>query len=180
MTGWKQRTAILLGALLALLAFLAVSHAQEASEGEETATLGMVTSDEYGDFVVDADGFTLYLLTADSAGVSTCIGECAVAWPPLLTDGEPVPSQVLHLTGAIEREDGSLQVTYNAYPLYRFAQDKNPVQDGNPGDMAGQGLDGPGGKWYMITPSGEPIETAVYTEDNASDGADEEEAGDGQ
>lgn len=167
MTRWQERTGVFLGALLALLAFLAVAQAQEASE--EAATLGMSTSEHYGDFLVDADGLTLYLLTADSEGMSTCVGDCAAAWPPLLTDGDPMAGEGLdaELLGTIEREDGTMQVTYNGHPLYLF------VQDEEPGDTAGQDLDGPDGKWYLITPAGEPIETAAASENDADDAASE-------
>jgi predicted lipoprotein with Yx(FWY)xxD motif len=56
------------------------------------------------------------------------------------------------LWGTITRDDGSLQVTYNGWPLYLFAGDAAP------GDTNGQGIDEFGGLWFLVSPAGEAIE----------------------
>ena len=55
------------------------------------------------------------------------------------------------LLGTITRSDGTMQVTYNGWPLYYWAQDKAP------GDTTGQGVNK---VWWVstptVTPSGPP------------------------
>jgi predicted lipoprotein with Yx(FWY)xxD motif len=53
------------------------------------------------------------------------------------------------LIGSITRDDGTVQLTYNGWPLYTYTQDVSP------GDTNGQGKED--GDWSMISPSGEPI-----------------------
>jgi predicted lipoprotein with Yx(FWY)xxD motif len=105
-----------------------------------------------GEVLVDADGPTVYLFTADNGEQSACYGECAMAWPPLIatepTGAHGVEASKLSTT---KREDGELQVTYGGYPLYYI------IQDEKPGDVNGQGIDHFGGEWWVVSPAGEKI-----------------------
>jgi predicted lipoprotein with Yx(FWY)xxD motif len=80
---------------------------------------------------------TLYTFTNDSPNTSACTGQCLDAWPPVTVtsrDEAIVGENLFGQFGVIEREDsGELQVTYNRWPLYRFAQDTAP------GDATGHG-----------------------------------------
>ncbi|HVB11319.1 MAG TPA: stalk domain-containing protein [Bacillota bacterium] len=98
-----------------------------------------------GQIVVDGSGITLYHLTRDTATTSACYAECAATWPPLLTTGTPVagPGLVGSL-GTLTRTDGTMQVTYNGMPLYRYAGDSHI------GDANGQGV---GGIWFVVAPA---------------------------
>ncbi len=92
---------------------------------------------ELGHVLTDAAGMTLYVFSNDEAGVSNCSGGCAEAWPPLLVEDGTVPVAPLAIPGEFsttERADGSLQVTYNGWPLYGW------VQDEAPGDTTGQAV----------------------------------------
>ena len=55
------------------------------------------------------------------------------------------------MLGTITRDDGTVQATYNGWPLYLY------FGDAAPGDTNGQGLDEFGGIWYLGSPAGEPI-----------------------
>jgi predicted lipoprotein with Yx(FWY)xxD motif len=96
--------------------------------------------------VTDAAGFTLYVFANDVAGdgTSACVQSCAQAWPPLIVEGaiEPSPNLPGELA-TILRDDGTMQVTYNGKPLYRFAVDENPGQTNG---------DGVGGTWSVAVP----------------------------
>ena len=100
--------------------------------------------------LVDRSGRVQYLYTPDDKDMSACSGACAMAWPPLLTVGDPTPGDGVsadHL-GTIEREDGGTQVTYNGRPLYYFAFDNTA------GDTNGQdSFD----VWYTVSTSGEAV-----------------------
>ena len=59
---------------------------ESAAAGGPAVNLGDTS---LGSVLVDADGKTLYIFTADSGGKSACNGDCAAAWPPLLGDAAP-------------------------------------------------------------------------------------------
>jgi predicted lipoprotein with Yx(FWY)xxD motif len=105
-----------------------------------------------GQYLTDGHGRSLYRFMADSGSTSTCYGPCAVAWPPLLTNG--TPSTGPGMTGKLsttQRTDGGTQVVYAGHPLYLFAGDKSP------GQTTGQGLNVNGGLWWLVTPTGAVI-----------------------
>jgi predicted lipoprotein with Yx(FWY)xxD motif len=124
--------------------------AATASPSHDTVN---VASSGQGQILVDSAGRTLYLFEADSGTTSNCSGACAAAWPPLLTTGKPTTgaSARASLIGTTKRSDGTNQVTYNGHPLYRFASDTKP------GDVNGQGVNGFGALWYVLSPAGNPI-----------------------
>ena len=51
---------------------------------------------------------SLYFLSADPAGQTSCTGPCAAVWPPLLTNGAPIAGTGVdkRLLGTIRRPDG--------------------------------------------------------------------------
>ncbi len=113
-------------------------------------TLVATSESSLGEILVDAEGMTLYLFTNDNPGESTCYGNCAATWPPLIADGDFMGSENVdpELLGTTSREDGTLQVTYDGWPLYYY------VMDEAPGDVNGQGV---GGVWFVVSPAGEPV-----------------------
>ncbi|MDP9468552.1 MAG: hypothetical protein M3P32_07440, partial [Chloroflexota bacterium] len=78
-----------------------------------------------GDALSGAGGMTLYILTEDTAGDSTCLDECADTWPPLFGDGSQVSAGpgISGDFGTTTRPDGSKQVTHNGQPLYYYTGD---------------------------------------------------------
>lgn len=120
----------------------------EGSDDGDTAVRVGTTS--LGEVLVDAAGMTLYMFDPDEQGESTCYDDCAVAWPPLLTDGAPSAGEGADdaLLGTVERTDGTQQVTYDGWPLYLFAQDAAE------GDVNGQSLNG---VWWVLDADGAPV-----------------------
>jgi hypothetical protein len=57
--------------------------------------------------------------------------------------------------GTITRSDGTKQVTYDGHPLYFFSGDSGP------GTATGQGSDGFGAKWWLVSPAGSDVTAAV-------------------
>ena len=111
------------------------------------ALVNLAQKANFGLFLVDDKGMTLYEYTKDTANTSTCYDQCAAAWPPLLTDGAPQAGTGItpSLLSTTTRTDGKTQVTYNGKPLYYFAKDQQP------GDINGQGV---GGAWFVLSPRG--------------------------
>jgi predicted lipoprotein with Yx(FWY)xxD motif len=116
------------------------------------ATVSLEQNDELGSFLVDDKGMTLYLFTKDTPNTTVCYEKCAVAWPPLLTNGDAVAGEGVDasLLGTTNRTDGTVQVTYNGWPLYYYEKDKAP------GDVTGQDV---GGVWYVVSAEGEQVTT---------------------
>ncbi len=102
-----------------------------------------------GTIFVDAGGRALYTWDRDTTATSTCTGNCAVTWPPLvLPAGTTAPVAgpgVGSLTAAARPDDASkLQVVWNGKPLYTYAGDTAP------GEVKGDGV---GGTWHVAKPA---------------------------
>jgi predicted lipoprotein with Yx(FWY)xxD motif len=108
-------------------------------------------------FLTDGAGRAIYLWVKDGTGKSMCEGSCAGAWPPVTTTGtvtgkNGVKSMDLK---TLARSDGSMQVTYFGHPLYYFAGDSAP------GQANGQGSNGFGAKWWLVSTSGANVTATV-------------------
>ncbi len=144
----EARAAMLLG-----LAAVACPSNDDAIEGPTEHAVGAIVAVEdtdFGEVIVDAEGRTLYVFLADERDESSCYGQCASNWPPLLAEGNPIVGAGVagSLIGTTERRDGSRQVCLNGRPLYCYSADRTS------GDMKGQGI---GEVWYIVSPLGEPV-----------------------
>jgi predicted lipoprotein with Yx(FWY)xxD motif len=114
--------------------------------------IGMASS-PVGNTLVGPNGRTLYVLTKDTPGVSTCNGQCATFWPPLMADATPQTNKgVSGQFGTAKRNDGTMQATFNGMPLYYFLGDRAA------GQWNGQSI---ANVWWMLTPTGTPITTKL-------------------
>lgn len=122
--------------------------AGDTASGE---TVVATADSEFGTILVDGEGMTLYLFTQDTPNTSNCFDDCLEAWPIL--EGEPTAGEGVDesLLGSITRDDGTVQATYNEWPLYYFAQDQAP------GDTTGQAVND---VWWVIDTEGAAITTA--------------------
>jgi predicted lipoprotein with Yx(FWY)xxD motif len=64
-----------------------------------------------------------------------------------LTSGAPVAGTGVNaaMLGTTKRTDGTMEVTYNGWPLYYWVNDKKP------GDTTGENVQN---VWFVITPAG--------------------------
>lgn len=99
---------------------------------------------------------TVYLFEADKGPSSKCSGACAGAWPPVTTSGAPVAAggAVAADLGTIRRSDGTMQITYKGHPLYYFVKDKDA------GDSYGEGVNGFGASWYVLSARGAKVDNS--------------------
>lgn len=116
-------------------------HGQMETHGKMAAQHAMPAMFKDG-MLVAANGMTLYSFDKDSrgSGASSCYGDCAVKWPPLLADGHAMAMGDYSL---ISRSDGTRQWAYKGWPLYFWFADKKP------GDKLGDNV---GKVWHIITP----------------------------
>jgi predicted lipoprotein with Yx(FWY)xxD motif len=145
---YVKTLAVAIGVVVAAAAF-AVSASGSASNG----TVVKIGSSNLGRILVDSHGKTLYLWAHDKGRKSTCYGDCASYWPPLIAHGKPLAraGARARLVGTTRRSDGRLQVTYAGHPLYYFVSDRKP------GQTTGQGLNQFGGPWWVLSPAGKEI-----------------------
>jgi predicted lipoprotein with Yx(FWY)xxD motif len=108
---------------------------------------------DYGPILVNGDDMPLYVYNKDTQNgtTSACTDQdCTANWTPVTTEGTATagPGIVQNLLGTITREDGTIQVTYNGWPLYTYNSDTSadtPAgQDAEPG-------------WSLISSSGKSV-----------------------
>ncbi len=131
----------------------ATEPADGMTAGTDAGTITVATADDGGTYLTDSAGNAVYMLEGDPEG-DACVGDCLETWPPVLvTDVQPSVDLGVDLDpallGTIERPDGTMQVTYNGFPLYRYAADTGANR------IAGHGIDDQWGEWYLLTPTGE-------------------------
>jgi predicted lipoprotein with Yx(FWY)xxD motif len=129
---------------------------EERSSGRSSRRGGAsvkVMRSRYGRVVFDGRGRALYLFTRDRTSRSRCYGDCATAWPPFLTSGEPRARGAARsrLLGTTRRRDGKAQVTYRGQPLYYYVGDRKP------GQILCQDVVEFGGTWLVVSPSGRAV-----------------------
>jgi predicted lipoprotein with Yx(FWY)xxD motif len=138
------------------------SSAASAAPASSPSASGLsitTASGSHGTYLIGPSGRALYLWVADSNDKSVCSGACVKAWPPLITKGSPVAAHGVDASdlGTITRAGGVKQVTYKGHPLYSF------IEDSSAGMTNGEGNDGFGAKWWLVSPSGSAITTGGST-----------------
>jgi predicted lipoprotein with Yx(FWY)xxD motif len=124
-----------------------------AADDRETGVEIATGESQFGTILFDGNERAIYLFDKESSERSECYGACAEAWPPVLTDGEPVTGAGVDakLIGATERNDGSTQVTYAGHPLYYYVDDPR-------GEVLCHNVDEFGGLWLAVDPGGEAVQ----------------------
>jgi predicted lipoprotein with Yx(FWY)xxD motif len=130
--------------------------AEDAMAGDDAmaakgATVKVVSS-QFGRVIADKRGEAFYLFDKEAGRRSRCYGECAVAWPPVLTKGKPRAGMGADadLLGTTKRRNGKVQVTYNGHPLYYYKDDE-------PGRILCHNVDEFGGLWLVVNPRGDAV-----------------------
>jgi predicted lipoprotein with Yx(FWY)xxD motif len=105
-----------------------------------------------GTVLVNSQGHALYTFAPDNAKKVTCVGSCALVWPPVKvsTGSTAAPSGEVKaaLISSLPNPEGGSVVTYAGWPLYTY------VADTGAGTAKGQAILANGGYWYVISPSG--------------------------
>ena len=133
-----------------------VASATEKQGSVKPAATGAIVKigkTSYGSILQDKRGRTLYLFTKEQGSKSKCYGDCARAWPPLITKGTPQAGKGAKASklGTTKRKNGKLQVTYNGHPLYFY------VDEDEPNEVLCQAVSEFGGIWYVVNKNGDAI-----------------------
>jgi len=128
-----------LGLALFHSTFAQAGQGQAASAG--ATSVKVATNPTFGPILTDANGLTLYTFILDSSNTSNCYGACTTAWPPALVQGPVVtPPGLPGTLGTTTRKDGTMQLTYQGWPLYNFLRDTQPGQTSGDGSLNSGGL----------------------------------------
>jgi predicted lipoprotein with Yx(FWY)xxD motif len=105
-----------------------------------------------GSILTDQNGRTLYAFTRDQGGTGACTGNCVATWPALVGQQKVAAGDGINASMLSEspRAEGTVQATYNQWPLYYY------VGDVGPGDVDGQNVDG---EWFVVRPDGTLLHT---------------------
>lgn len=154
----RIRTTVTL--VVAALLFLAL--AQEVA----APVLTVGEDPDWGQYLADSQGMSLYVYAMDEGGESACTSEkCMENWPPYTVEGDVTVAEGVNanFAGTYERPDGSIQATYNGWPLYYNERDEEQ------GDIRGQAL---GDVFHLMSPDG----NAIVEMASATESPDEPEA----
>ena len=153
MTRKRLSLPIVLVAILAIVTIIAATsggaqrNARPRGAGNTAISLAQTP---VGKTLADANGRALYLFAADQPNVSRLSAAGQAVWPPFTSSTRPGVTG-----GASEAQIGVIpttrQVTYNGHPLYYY------VGDQRSGQIAGQGLNQFGARWYVLGASGAAI-----------------------
>ena len=108
---------------------------------------------QFGTIVGDGRGQAVYVFDREESEESECYGDCARAWPPVLTKGRPIAGKGVRKRrlGTTRRRNGKRQVTYNGRPLYYYVDDA-------PGRVLCHNVLEFGGLWLVVRPNGVPVD----------------------
>jgi predicted lipoprotein with Yx(FWY)xxD motif len=129
----------------------AESETGRATSGKGTAVA--LGDSQFGQILFDSKRQAIYIFERDQENRSNCYGDCAEAWPPVFTEGQPRAGKGVDraLLGTTKRRDGKLQVTYAGKPLYFYAHE-------GPGEVKCHNVDLNGGFWWVLGADGERIQ----------------------
>ncbi|MDQ2812070.1 MAG: hypothetical protein M3Z75_09370 [Actinomycetota bacterium] len=102
-------------------------------------------SPELGVVLANLRGMTLYRFITESGGKVACAGACLKTWRPLRVEAGAalrLPPLIKGKLGQVARPDGGSQVTFDGWPLYTYAGDRQPS------DTFGNGKNG---TWFAVT-----------------------------
>jgi predicted lipoprotein with Yx(FWY)xxD motif len=127
------------------------NEAMEANPVVPPATGTVITTgdSEFGTMLFNEKKQAIYIWEREGSEKPECYGDCAEAWPPVLTNGKPQAAGGVSssLLGTTTRTDGTTQVTYNGHPLYYYAHE-------GPGEVKCHNISTHGGLWWVIQPNG--------------------------
>jgi predicted lipoprotein with Yx(FWY)xxD motif len=150
-----------LGVALAAAGVAAAAAVTHQGSASSSANAGRVTlhKTKIGKVLATSSGRTLYLFMKDKNRHSSCYGQCAGYWPPLMKKGKLRAGTGVNagLLGTTKRKNGKPQVTYKGHPLYLYKGDSAA------GQLLGQRQNFFGGKWYAVSASGRANKQAPPT-----------------
>jgi predicted lipoprotein with Yx(FWY)xxD motif len=129
-----------------------VEEEQAQSAARRRGTKIALGDSQFGRVLFDGRRQAIYIFDRERTSRPRCYGDCAVAWPPVLTRGEPVAGRGIRrsLLGTTRRRGGKRQVTYNGHPLYYYEEPVGAVTCHNVREF--------GGLWLAVRANGNRVQ----------------------
>lgn len=128
---------------LALAGCYGTVNTPSSSSSADSYTVKVMSKAGIGDYLVDANGMTLYCAAFDSNGESNATSAILELWPAFSESNFIVPSSLNKADFSTITTVGKIQATYKGWPLYYFVNDKAS------GDTLGEGVEG---VWSVTAP----------------------------
>jgi predicted lipoprotein with Yx(FWY)xxD motif len=163
MTRKRLSFPIVIVAIIAIVVAITATSggAQRKAPARPAGSTISVAQTPVGKALVDANGRTLYLFVGDTPNVSRLSVAGRAVWPPFTSATLPAATGGVSATG-IGTISGTHQITYQGHPLYYYVGDKAP------GQIAGQGLNEFGARWYVLSASATAITSAAPSATSSS------------
>jgi predicted lipoprotein with Yx(FWY)xxD motif len=133
------------------------SASPSGGNGGSTAPTVSTGTTSLGTVLIDSKGMTLYYFLPEKGGkLGACDASCLKTWPPVTVTGSPTSSSgvtgtlgvvPITVSGVAESE-----VTYNSWPLHRYAGDSSA------GQATGQNI---ANVWFAAEPGTTSTETGA-------------------
>jgi predicted lipoprotein with Yx(FWY)xxD motif len=140
------------------------STSPSSGNGGSTAPTVSTGTTSLGTVLTDSQGMTLYYFLPEKGGkLGACDASCLKTWPPVTVTGSPTSSSgvtgtlgvaSITVSGVAESE-----VTYNSWPLHRYAGDSSA------GQANGQNI---ANVWFAAEPGTTSTETGATTSGSTS------------
>lgn len=147
------------GVLAGCGAASAPSSSPSGGNGGSTSPTVSTGSTSLGTVLTDSQGMTLYYFLPEKGGkIGACDASCLKTWPPVTVTGSPSSSTgVTGTLGVVSITVSSVmesEVTYNSWPLHRYAGDSGA------GQVNGQNI---ANVWFAAEPGTTSTETGATT-----------------
>jgi predicted lipoprotein with Yx(FWY)xxD motif len=162
MSRTRLSLALLLAVSAAVIALIVATSGGSTNKPRPAVAANAAISVEQtsvGQALVDAKGRALYLFAGDKPNVSSLSAAGRAFWPPFTSTTKPSATRraLAGDIGTVNGAAGAAQVTYDGHPMYYFVGDRDP------GEVAGQGLNEFGARWYVLSAAGAAITSAKST-----------------
>ena len=142
------------GFAVAVLVGAAVARSFSLHVKRQSSVVNQAGTVKHESIVVTPNGFAVYALTGDSMRHPKCTKSngCFMFWPPVTVSSPHNLSKAPGIKGklGVWHRNGRFQLTLAGHPLYRFARDHQK------GRATGQGIQGFGGTWHVVTAASSP------------------------
>ncbi len=149
----KTRSKLMVLLVLSVAGLISNKCTKSSDNSTPVVKVKLATSPDLGQYLVDKDGYTLYIFANDYNGNVSCTGGCAAIWPPFyagdITMGNLGSGLNLSDFDTI-MVNGSPQTRYKGWPLYYYAPASGSYNTREtPGQTGGEGV---GNIWFVAKP----------------------------
>jgi predicted lipoprotein with Yx(FWY)xxD motif len=127
--------------ILAMMSLSCSKDDDSSSSVNQDQEIQILTNTDFGNYLADEEGRTLYIFARDYDGLSRCLEGCESIWIPVGVSSK-LPESAQNEFGLVRRDNGFVQLTFRGWPLYTYSKEGN-------NEISGDNMDG---EWYLAKP----------------------------